>query len=139
VDCGIIKVMDNKHKWLLMESQAQLEHDRFLALLNSISDSFLAVNDKGAIELCNGAALSLFDLNVLKGRNLSAILHLFDPIGAQIDLSSKLTGLATNLVSSNWRLKLHDGTAKNVYVSISPVRTYEGRTKGGYVILLHEL
>jgi sensor histidine kinase regulating citrate/malate metabolism len=132
--------MFNSHKWLIHESETKLDHDRFIALINSLGEGFIAVSDKGVIELSNGVALSMLDANVLKGKNLHECLHFVDQAGGQVDLTSKLKGLTSgHLRSSDWELKQHDGTFHKIYVSISPVQAYEGRYKGGFVILLRDL
>ena len=133
-------IMFNSHKWLIQEAETKLEHDRFIALLSSLGEGFIAVNEKGLIELSNSMAMSMLDANVLKGKNLYDCLHFFDKNGAPIDLETKLTSLNSgHLRVSDWRLKNHDGTFHNIYVTISPVQAYEGRYKGGFVILLRDL
>jgi PAS domain S-box-containing protein len=131
--------MVNSHKWLLEENQTRLEHDRFIALLNSLNEGFIAVNDNGIIEISNSAALDFLDANILKGKNIFSVLHFIDQAGVPIDLAGKLDGLTDPIVNQTWQLKQHDGSLRSIYANIAPVKGYQGRYKGGFVILLRDV
>jgi len=53
---------------LFQTAQNQLDHSRLIALINSLGDGFLALDDNGRIELSNSVALSLLDTNSLENK-----------------------------------------------------------------------
>lgn len=59
--------------------QAEVEHDRLMALINSMSDGVIATDEQGKIINYNATALDLLDTNAtLTGKNISEFLKLID-------------------------------------------------------------
>ena len=68
-----------KNQNTLIEAQKNIihEHEKVLAIINSIREVILSVDIKGNIELYNSAALDFFDTNAsLVGKNINNILKL---------------------------------------------------------------
>lgn len=130
--------MPNSHQWLLLESQAKLEHDRFIALINTLDDGFLATSSQGVIELSNSAALSLLDTNVVRGKLLQSVLKLEDPNGNPVDVSKLTADLSKKVLIASCLLISADSTKVHVQVSITPVRTFKGRHEGGFLVLIRQ-
>lgn len=68
-----------KNQNTLIEAQKNIihEHEKVLAIINSIREAIVSVDIKGNIELYNSAALDFFDTNAsLVGKNINNILKL---------------------------------------------------------------
>jgi two-component system phosphate regulon sensor histidine kinase PhoR len=127
-------------KRLLLNSEIQLDHNRLLSLINSLSDGFLAVSGDGLIELSNSVALDLLDTNELHGKKLADAMPLTDTAGQAHDPMELAGSAKPSFVSRDYRLKYIDGALINLYVSISAVRTaFGGRQKDGYVVLFRDI
>jgi two-component system, OmpR family, phosphate regulon sensor histidine kinase PhoR len=120
-------------------SQTQIDHNRLISLINSLSDGFLAVGQDGKIELSNGVALSLLDTNSLNGKTVAQAMPLLDKDG-QVHDPISLIGKEPNLRSRDLSLKYRDGGVINLYINISAVRSGFGSfSHNGYVILFRDI
>jgi len=120
-------------------SGTQIDHNRLISLINSLSDGFLALGQDGKIELSNGVALSLLDTNSLSGKNLSQAMPLLSSDGMPAQLLS-LIGKEANFRSRELRLKYQDGNIINLYINMSAVRSGFGSYSGnGFVIIFRDI
>ncbi len=125
---------------LFQESQGQLDHNRLLSLINSLSEGFLAIDENGAVELSNSLALSLLDTNSLDGKNIAQAMPVVDRVGQTHNILELVTANTTSFVSSDYKLQYSDGSAINLYLNVSVVRTaYGGQNKTGYVVLFRDI
>lgn len=125
---------------LFQESMTQLDHDRLMSLINSISDGFLAVDERGLIELSNGVALDLLDTNSLDGKNIIDAMPLIDVSNDAISPLALLPAGGSNFTSRDYRLKYLDGDVINLYVNVSAVRgRFGSKDKSGYVVLFRDI
>lgn len=121
-------------------SSTQIDHNRLIALINSLTDGFLAVDEAGKIELSNGVALSLLDTNSLNGKSLSGAMPLQSADGQPVDPLNLVSQDKTNFSSRNLCLRYRDGNVVNLYVNISTVRSGFGSySRNGYVILFRDI
>ncbi|MEO6513994.1 MAG: PAS domain-containing sensor histidine kinase [Candidatus Saccharimonadales bacterium] len=125
----------------VLNSTAQLEHERLTSLINSMGDGVLAVDEHVKVVIYNGAALNILDVNTLKSNmSLEPIIHLFDKDNQAVDIIElvKSTKLATSY--RDYRLRYADGSDINLYLSIAPVHLgYGARGKRGYVVLMRDI
>ncbi|MBX4188725.1 PAS domain-containing protein [Candidatus Saccharibacteria bacterium] len=131
--------MQNSQKWLLNESMAQLDHNRLLALINSLEEGFLAVDEEGQIELCNGIALALLDDHKLNGKMLTQAMRLVDQADQPVDVLALVKTANGRLSSADYRLVHNDGMSVKLNIRVSPVRGFDTRASGGYVVLISEI
>jgi len=125
---------------LFEASQNELDHDRLVALINSLYEGFLAISPAGLIELSNGVALNLLDTNSLIGKKLSEAMPLLNATDEFVDPFSLITESNSNFSSRDLRLKYTDGTTINLFVNISAVKAGYGKsTSGGFVILFRDI
>lgn len=118
----------------------QIDHDRLVTLINSLSDGFLAVGLNGVIEMCNSTALALLDKNQLKGKNLNEVLRLADQEKKPVDLLELVKERKKPIVSRDYQLKLSDDTSLDLYVSVSPLKlSFGSQSAGGYVVLIRDI
>lgn len=114
------------------------DHQRLIALINSMSDAVLAVSPDGNVQICNGAALDLFDNNNLIGKNIAEFINLLDVHGQKYETALVLNS-RSNFFNRELKLKYHDGSLINVELSVSPVRLSFGLGDGGFVILARDI
>ena len=82
-----------KNQNTLIEAQKNIihEHEKVLAIINSIREAIVSVDIKGNIELYNSAALDFFDTNAsLIGKNINNILKLTTLDGKTFNLKKVL-------------------------------------------------
>ena len=118
-----------------------LEHDQIMALINSMADGVIATDEQGKIMMYNGAALNVLDSNTeLEGTYIGNVLSLLDTNEQPIDSTRLVIGSKTQNVSRDYRLRYHDGSIVNIYLSIAPVRTgYGNAAHGGFVLLVRDI
>jgi signal transduction histidine kinase len=116
------------------------DHSRLLALINSMSDGVLAINERGEVALTNGVVLDMLDLNNIIGKPLSTFLNLIDKTGAKVDISRLILDSRQGFTSRDLRLVYPDNSSINLFVSISPVTSvYGGTDNAGFVIILRDI
>lgn len=120
-------------------SQTQIDHNRLISLINSLSDGFLAVGQDGKIELSNGVALDLLDTNSLIGKNLTQAMPLLTSDGQPVG-PLELIGKDHNFISRELKIKYQNGNFINLYINISAVRSGFGSySQNGYVLLFRDI
>jgi signal transduction histidine kinase len=121
-------------------SSTQIDHNRLIALINSLTDGFLAVDEAGKIELSNGVALSLLDTNSLNGKSLASAMPLQTTDGQTVDALSLVGKDKASYSSRDLRLKYRDNNSVNLYLNVSAVRSGFGSLgHNGYVILFRDI
>lgn len=123
-----------------LASQAAGSHEQLLALINNMSDGFVALDNLGNITLSNSVALSTLDTNSVTGRKLSEAIDIIDKNGYPIDLQKMILLSDGSFTNRDWRLRYKDSSTINLQISASPVRTGFGqKSQGGYVVLMRDI
>lgn len=124
-----------------VEPVAALERERLTALINSMGDAVLAVDEHQRVAVYNGAALNILDLNSdLRNRRLSDILQLIDGNNQLIDVRMLVSSTKRQFVSRDLRLKYPNDETINVYLSLAPVHLgYKAKGQRGHVLLLRDI
>lgn len=116
------------------------DHERLLALINSMSDGVLMVDESGSVVMTNSVALDMLDVNNINGRQLSEVARVIDKDGHKVDLEAMVLKSEKPRVNSDWRLSYSDNSAINLYLSVSPVRYGFGKGSGrGWVVLIRDI
>ncbi len=120
---------------------ASLEHERLTALINSMADGVIALDEDAKIAVYNGAALNILDVNKeLSGQGLKDILHVVDKLDQQIPLEDLIKKASSQYTTRDLRLKYPNGEYINLYLSIAPVHLgYGVEGKKGFVLLLRDI
>lgn len=125
---------------MFQQSQSQLDHNRLMTLINSLTDAFLAVDENGVIELSNSVALSLLDTNSLNGKNIGDAMPVLDSQGEAQNVLDLTKKAGSSLISRELMIKYADGKAINIYLNAALVRpVYGGNDKAGYVVLFRDI
>lgn len=130
------KIAQTIHK-----SDASLERERLISLINSMADGVLAVDETGKIVVTNGAALNILDINTtLKGKSIGRVVKLVDKNNQPVDLHSLIESTKTQFTNRDWKLIYPDGSSINLYLSLAPVRLGYGQEgMKGSVLLLRDI
>lgn len=119
---------------------SNIDHQRLLALVNHLTDAVLALDANLTIIMANGAALNLLDKNELKNLPLSKAIELVDKTGNAIDPAALIQHSPQGYSSQELKLRFHDGSMLNLFLSLAPVRvTYGAQNEGGYVLILRDI
>lgn len=120
---------------------ARLEHQRLTALVNSMADAVIAVDEIQKIVIYNGAALNILDINTeIKGKYISDVLKLIDKDNQNINLERLIEHTRTQFTSRDTRFSYSDGEKINLYLSIAPVHLGYGISgQRGHVILFRDI
>jgi signal transduction histidine kinase len=120
---------------------AKFEHERLLSLINSMIDAVVAVDEHARVDIYNGAALNILDVNsTIQGKSLGQFCNLVDGNNQPVDIVELITSTKTAYISRDFLLQYVDGSKANVYLSIAPVHLGYGKSgQGGYVIVLRDI
>lgn len=123
------------------ERRLELERRRLAALINSLADGVIALNEKQEVIIFNGATLGVLDVNEdLSGRQVSDILNITDKTNKPVNISERIKNVKAPVVYDDWLLHYPDGESINLYVSISPVyQGYHQEGERGHVLLLRDI
>ncbi len=120
---------------------AQFEHERLLSLINSMIDGVIAVDEAVNVDICNGAALNILDLNSsMQGKSLGAVCKLADANNQPLDIVELVRSTKTAFVSRDFSISYSDGSKVALYLSIAPVHLGYGKTtKQSHVIVIRDI
>lgn len=118
-----------------------VEHERFLSLINSMTDAVVAINESHDIILYNSATLNLLDLNLdISNKPLENYLHLYDNNNNLIDFGLLIRDKQPPFILTDFLIHYNDGSKINLYLNISPVKPSFGQDDGrGYVIVMRDI
>lgn len=121
--------------------RAQLEHQRILSLINSMSDGVISTDMKGYITLYNAAALSLLDTNQsLTGRKIGEIFHLIDKRHRKVDVMNLLANSKGMEESRDYNLKYNEREHISLALTSSEIKIGFGAQSGkGYVVTFRDI
>lgn len=120
---------------------AAFEHERLTSLINSMVDGVVAVDEHAVVDIYNGAALNILDLNSpIRGQALTSICRLIDDDNQPIDIIKLVKSIKTAYVSRDYSIAYSDGSKVHLYISIAPVHLGYGKDgKKNYVIVLRDI
>ncbi|HEX8182279.1 MAG TPA: ATP-binding protein [Candidatus Saccharimonadales bacterium] len=123
------------------KAAAEFEHERLLSLINSMVDGVIAVDEHAKVDLYNGAALNILDLNSsMKDKSLSSVCKLVDADNQPVAIASLIRSAKTAFVSRDYSIGYADGSKVSLYLSIAPVHLGYGKSgKQSYVIVLRDI
>lgn len=122
-------------------SDAYVEHERLVSLINSMVDGVIAVDEKVRVALYNGSALNILDINSpINNKNLADVLHLVDSNNQLVDIAELVKNTKTATINRDLKLQYADNSTISLYLSIAPVHLgYGKKGQGGFVILLRDI
>jgi len=136
-----IKITDAMSDQAPVVESAQFEHQRLLSLINSMIDGVVAVDESAHVDIYNGAALNILDVNsAIQGKSLGSFCKLVDSNSQPIDIVELVRSTKTSYVSRDYLINYPDGSKANIYLSIAPVHLGYGKAGSrSYVIVLRDI
>ena len=136
-----IKITDAMSDQAPVVESAQFEHQRLLSLINSMIDGVVAVDESAHVDIYNGAALNILDVNsAIQGQSLGSFCKLVDSNSQPIDIVELVRSTTTSYVSRDYIILYPDGSKANIYLSIAPVHLGYGKAGSrSYVIVLRDI
>jgi signal transduction histidine kinase len=122
-------------------TNAAVEHERLVSLINSMVDGVIAVDEKVRVAIYNGAALNILDINSpVQDKSLGDFCKLVDKNNQPLDIVELVKKTKTATVNRDNKLVYSDGSSINLYLSIAPVHLGFGKNgKRGFVLLLRDI
>ncbi|MFO0955053.1 MAG: ATP-binding protein [Candidatus Saccharibacteria bacterium] len=120
---------------------AEYEHERIVALINSMTEAVLAVDAAGKISIYNAAALDLLDTNAdLLGKDIRTILPLHDVNHNVLDIMEIASGTHYILRRTDIYLDLNDNDRLALELNISRTSLVTPLAKQqGYTFLIRDI
>jgi signal transduction histidine kinase len=106
-----------------------------------MADGVIALDEHGRVQMYNGAALNILDVNSsMKGHKLSSLCKPIDKDGNQVSLDDLIAAAKSPTTNRDLRLRYHDESEINLYLSIAPVHLGYGETgQRGFVLMLRDI
>ena len=104
-------------------------------------DGVIAVDESGTIEIYNGAALNILDLNsTIAGKQLNGLCSIRDSNNQAVDIGQLIMSAEKAFISRDYSICYADGSKVNLYISIAPVHLGYGKSvKQSHVIVLRDI
>lgn len=120
---------------------AKLEHERLTSLINSMADGVIALDAEGRVQMYNGAALNILDVNSsMKGHRLSSLCKPIDKEDNPVSIDDLIATAKSPTTNRDLRLRYRDESTINLYLSIAPVHLGYGETgQRGFVLMLRDI
>ena len=113
------------------------------ALINSLEDAIIAIDNHGGIKEYNAAALDLFDTNRnIKGVHIDDLLNLVDGTGRKAQLMKIIADDPQLSSIEQYYHKFDDGEAIRLHITISVVQSSFGKNKTKheeYIIIARDI
>ncbi|MDZ7785678.1 MAG: ATP-binding protein [Candidatus Saccharibacteria bacterium] len=126
---------------ITFNEQARFERERLEALINSMADAVLAIDEDGTVLLYNAACLELFNTNhSLHGKTIDDLMRLKDANQQPVDIIDEVKR-AKHIIKRD-DLTFTNNNDETVNLSFSIARVYLGyaaNQKQGYTCLLRDI
>ncbi|HUD10428.1 MAG TPA: ATP-binding protein [Candidatus Saccharimonadales bacterium] len=122
-------------------AKVNIEHQRLASLINSMSDSVIAVDENCLVVLYNAATLNILDINTaIETQPLHKVLKIYNKDNEPVDIESLVTSTKIPTSTRNYLLHYTDNSSANLYLSIAPVHLGYGQVgQQGYVLVMRDI
>ncbi len=120
---------------------AEVESQRLVSLINSMTDGVIATDENGIIKIYNAATLNILDTNdSLVDREIKKVLPLIDQSAKTIDILEDTMAKNVSVVTSDYLLVYPDGEKINIFLSISPIKLgFKEKSEHGFIIAFRDI
>ncbi len=123
--------------------QESLQFGRMQALVNSLDDAIISVNNKGVIKLYNSTVLNLFDTNRdLNGTDLDSLVNLYDRNDKKHSLFEIVSGSNRPLHMEEFSHQFSDGEKVRLSITSTAIHASYGAVRKigkGYILILRDI
>jgi len=122
-------------------TKSEYEHQRLLALINSMTEAVLSVDENGTINSYNSAALDILDThNDLNGKKIQSLINLFDGEDRPIDIMEIIKDTKYISKKTDYHVKKGDNEDMMLEINISEAGSFSPIThQTGYTILIRDI
>lgn len=122
-------------------SIASNDHDRLIAIINSMTDGVISLDPDLRIDSFNAATLNILNLNKIdKKAYIADIFKPVDQYNQLINIDYLIKSAKAPYSSREYTLKEEGGHSTALYFSVTPVKPGFGSTvPAGYVILIRDI
>lgn len=122
----------------------RLSHDQLMSLINSMTDSVIAVDKNHKVNVYNGAAMNILDRNeTIQGKPIAPLFDLIDKDNQPVDVDKLIDNTETPTTNRDLRFKYTDNSLINLYIDIAPVYSgYHSKSddsNAGYVMIFRDI
>lgn len=123
-----------RNELIRIGNETEKERQRLSALINSVRDSVLVLDNRDNIAIHNQAAAALMGgKDQLKGKPFNQVVHFVDSEGEPTEFNIKHSNIAEHKEA---RIKAADDSIVNVEISVAPYIV--DRQNRGNVVILHD-
>jgi PAS domain S-box-containing protein len=118
------------------------ERQRLLALINSLSNAVLAIDEDGEVYLYNAAALELLNTNQdITGKAIHQLLPLHNKHGNKVNLMRQITDQERTVSRQDLIYRASDGSEMVLDLTVSPVHVlgFGRQGWGGYMAVFRDI
>lgn len=117
------------------------QRERLLALVNSMGDAVMAVDQNGIIGVYNSTLLNLLDTNVdLNGKPVESVLKLYDNDNHPVNIFAEALQKQTVFSRSDLTYKFNKNDQIKLYINIAPILpSYQSADEKGFILILRDI
>ncbi|HSE29635.1 MAG TPA: ATP-binding protein [Candidatus Saccharimonadales bacterium] len=117
------------------------QRERLLALVNSMGDAVMAVDQNGNIGVYNSTLLNLLDTNVdLNGHKIDEVLKLYDADNHEVNIFAEAMQKQTVFSRSDLTYKFNDNDQIKLYINVAPILpSYQSADEKGFIFILRDI
>lgn len=121
--------------------KVQLEHERIISLINSMTDGVIATDSEGVVTLYNAGALNILDTNQdLTGKVLRGTFRVFDAAGKRVNVLGLVGEKQSTFSSRDLVFKYPDGEKINLSLTVSQIKVgFRREDEKGYIITFRDI
>lgn len=122
-------------------SIASNDHDRLIAIINSMTDGVISLDHELRIDSFNAATLNILNLNKIdKKTYIADIFKPVDQYNQLINIDFLIKSAKAPYSSRDYTLKEESGHNTAIYFSVTPVKPgFGSNVPAGYVLLLRDI
>ena len=122
-------------------TKAEYEHQRLLALINSMTEAVLSIDENGVINTYNSAALDLLNThNDLNNKKIQSLIELYDNDERPVDIMEIIKHTKYISKKTDYHLKRNDQEELMLEINISKAGSATPIThETGYTILMRDI
>jgi len=122
-------------------SIASNDHERLIAIINSMTDGVISLDPELRIDSFNAATLNILNLNKIdKKAYIADIFKPVDQYNQLINIDYIIKSASAPYSSRDYTLKEDNGHITSIYFSITPVKPgFGSNVPAGYVLILRDI
>lgn len=132
--------LESVNKLRRSQREEAFERRRLISLINSMTDGVVAVDNKHQVNVYNGAALNILDINTLaNGAPIRSLFKLIDKNNQPVDIDQLIDSTRTLTTNSDLRFVHTDSSKINLHMDIAPVYGGYHSKNAGFVLIFRDI